>query len=233
MKKNIMRTRKLLLGLALGLSFFFFSAPQSPAQEIVDRTIATVDDNVGQPELITYSDLLWQLALQPNVSITPPSSEDLNRALQLLINQRLIALEAERLPRAEPTDAEIDAKIRDVLANFPSTAEFEKRLRQVGFDSVKDDNFVRMMAQRVKIEKYLDFRFRSFVVITPEAENNYYRDTFVPDFRRRYPGVIVPAFEEKRVEINRILTEEKIAKDIEGFLDESKRRAEIVILHEV
>jgi hypothetical protein len=228
-----MRTRKLLLGLALGLSFFFFSAPQSPAQEIVDRTIATVDDNVGQPELITYSDLLWQLALQPNVSITPPSSEDLNRALQLLINQRLIALEAERLPRAEPTDAEIDAKIRDVLANFPSTAEFEKRLRQVGFDSVKDDNFVRMMAQRVKIEKYLDFRFRSFVVITPEAENNYYRDTFVPDFRRRYPGVIVPAFEEKRVEINRILTEEKIAKDIEGFLDESKRRAEIVILHEV
>jgi hypothetical protein len=233
MKKNIMRTRKLLLGLALGLSFFFFSAPQSPAQEIVDRTIATVDDNVGQPELITYSDLLWQLALQPNVSITPPSSEDLNRALQLLINQRLIALEAERLPRAEPTDAEIDAKIRDVLANFPSTAEFEKRLRQVGFDSVKDDNFVRMMAQRVKIEKYLDFRFRSFVVITPEAENTYYRDTFVPDFRRRYPGVIVPAFEEKRVEINRILTEEKIAKDIEGFLDESKRRAEIVILHEV
>ena len=233
MKKNIMRTRKLLLGLALGLSFFFFSAPQSPAQEIVDRTIATVDDNVGQPELITYSDLLWQLALQPNVSITPPSSEDLNRALQLLINQRLIALEAERLPRAEPTDAEIDAKIRDVLANFPSTAEFEKRLRQVGFDSVKDDNFVRMMAQRVKIEKYLDFRFRSFVVITPEAENTYYRDTFVPDFRRRYPGVIVPAFEEKRVEINRILTEEKIAKDIEGFLDESKRRAEIVILSAV
>ena len=233
MKKNFLRMRKFLLCLALLAPFFFFNAPESRAQEVVDRTIATVDDNVGQPELITYSDLLWQLALQPNVSITPPSSEDLNRALQLLINQRLIALEAERLPRSEPTDAEIAAKIKDVLAGFPSTAEFEKRLRLVGFDSVKDDNFVRMMAQRVKIEKYLDFRFRSFVVITPEAENTYYRDTFVPDFRRRYPGVIVPTFEEKRVEINRILTEEKIAKDIETFLDESKRRAEIVILHEV
>jgi hypothetical protein len=233
MKKNLLRIRKFLLCLALGLSFFFFNAPSSAAQEIVDRTVATVDDNVGQPELITYSDLLWQLALQPNVSITPPSSEDLNRALQLLINQRLIALEAERLPRSEPNAAEIDAKIRDVLANFPSTAEFEKRLRLVGFDSVKDDNFVRMMAQRVKIEKYLDFRFRSFVVITPEAENAYYRDTFVPDFRRRYPGVLVPTLEEKRAEINQTLTEEKIAKDIETFLDESKRRAEIVILSEV
>jgi hypothetical protein len=236
MKKGIPRIKKFLPCLALLVPFFFFSAPPANAQEIVDRTVATVDDHVGQPELITYSDLLWQLALQPNIPLTPPGSEDLNRALQLLTNQRLIALEAERLPRSEPTDTEIDAKIKEVLAQFPdypSSAEFEKRLRLVGFDSVKDPNFVRMMAQRVKIEKYLDFRFRSFVVITPEDEANYYRDTFVPDFRRRYPGVIVPTLEEKRMEINQILTEEKIAKDIETFLDEAKRRAEITILSEV
>ena len=233
MKKNIRQTGKLFVWLALAASVFFFSAPRATAQEVVDRTIATVDDNVGQPELITYSDLLWQLALQPNVSLTPPTSEDLNRALRLLIDQRLIALEAERLPRSEPDEAEIDAKIKDVLANFPVPAEFEKRLRLVGFDSVKDPNFERMMAQRVKIEKYLDFRFRSFVVITPDAEAAYYRDTFVPDFRRRYPGVIVPTLDEKRTEINQILTEEKIAQDIETFLDESKRRAAVVVLSEV
>jgi hypothetical protein len=232
MKKNLWRMRKILLCLALAAAIFCF-APQAPAAEIVDRTVATVDDGVGQPELITYSDLLWQLALQPNVSLDPPTSDDLNRALQLLINQRLIALEAERLPKAEPSDAEIDAKIKDVLANFTTTAEFERRLRLVGFDSVKDDNFVHMMAQRVKIEKYLDFRFRSFVVITPEDELVYYRDTFLPDFRRRYPGVAPPTFDEKRAEINRTLMEEKIAKDIEAFLDESKRRASVVILSEV
>lgn len=231
--KNVVRCRKFLWCLVFVALLCVFKAPETRAQEVVDRTIATVDDNIGQPELITYSDLLWQLALQPNVSITPPSSEDLNRALRLLIDQRLIALEAERLPRAEPTEAEIDAKIKDVLANFTPPAEFEKRLRLVGFKSVKDGNFVRMMAQRVKIEKYLDFRFRSFVVITPEAEQTYYRDTFVPDFRRRYPGVIVPSFEEKRAEINQTLTEEKVAKDIESFLDESKRRAQVVVLHEV
>ncbi len=236
MKKNIRRVNFFLLWAALAASVFFFAAPDARAQEVVDRTIATVDDNVGQPELITYSDLLWQLALQPNVSLTPPSSEDLDRALRLLIDQRLIALEAERLPRSEPTQAEIDAKIKEILAQFPDyplSAEFEKRLRLVGFDSVKDPNFERIIAQRVKIEKYLDFRFRSFVVITPEAEQTYYRETFVPDFRRRYPGVLVPTFEEKRVEINQILTEEKIAKDIETFLDEAKRRSEVVILHEV
>ena len=67
-------------------------------QQMVDKTVATVSDR-SRTELITYSDLRWQLALQPNVSIEPPSSEDLNRALRLLIDQRLFALEAERLPR--------------------------------------------------------------------------------------------------------------------------------------
>lgn len=218
------------LALALG---WLTAAPFAPAQEVVDRTVATVDDGLGRPELVTYSDLLWELALQPNVPLAPASSEDLNRALQLLINQRLIALEAERLPRSEPTDAEIDAKIRDVLADFPSTAEFEQRLRQVGFESVKDDNFVRIMAKRVKIEKYLDFRFRSFVVITPETEASHYQNVFVPEFRRRFPGVLVPGLDEKRAEINQLLTEEKVAAEIEKFLDEAKRRAGINILSRV
>ena len=76
--------------------------------------------------------------------------------------------------------------------------------------SVKDDNFVRIMEQRVRIKKYLEFRFRSFIVITPEDEAKYYRDTYAPEFRRRNPGVMVPSLEERRTQINEILTEEKV-----------------------
>lgn len=208
-------------------------ASEIEAQTIVDKTVATIGDGVGDPELITYSDLMWTLALQPNVPLSPPGSEDLNRALQLLTNQRLFALEAERVPRAAPTTAEIDAEIKRVLAQFSSTAEFENRLRMVGFDSVKDENFERMMAQRVSIEKYLDFRFRSFVVITPEDEAKYYRDIYVPEFRKRNPGLLMPPFDEKRIELNRFLTEEKVERDIERFLDFAKRRSEIILLSAV
>ncbi len=224
------------LGSAHRIAMFFVVflafSPFLTAQVVVDKTVATVYDGV-RTELITYSDLLWQLALQPNTPISPPNSEDLNRALQLLINQRMFALEAERLPRAAPTDTEINSAITEVLGRFPSTAEFESRLRSVGFASVKDDNFVRIMTQRVAIEKYLDFRFRSFIVITPDDEAKYYGDIFVPDFRRRFPGLLMPTLAEKRAEINRILTEEKVASGIESFLDEAKRRAEIVIISEV
>ena len=219
--------------LILFIPALFSFAAQTEAQTIVDKTVATVGDGVGVPELITYSDLLWQLAIQPNVPLTPPTSEDLNRALQLLINQRLFALEAKRLPRSRTTDAEIQEKIKDVLAQFSSTAEFESRLRLVGFDSVRDENFLDIMRQRVAIDKYLDFRFRSFIVITQEDEMKYYRDVYTPDFRRRNPGLLLPAFDEVRVQINQALSEDRVALEIERFLDEAKRRSEIVVLSEV
>jgi parvulin-like peptidyl-prolyl isomerase len=225
-----LRAFTLLAAAVLVLGLGFSTAAQ--AQKMVDKIVATVNDGV-KTEVITYSDLRWQLALQPGPALTPPSSEDLNRALQTLIDQRLFSLEAERIPRNDPTDEEIAQEIKETLAFFPSTAEFEKRLRLVGFTSVKDDNFVRIMDQRVRIKKYLDFRFRSFTVITPEDEAKYYRDIYAPDFRRRNPGVIVPSLEERRAQITQILTEEKVRTSIERFLDDAKRRAEIVVLSEV
>ncbi len=211
---------------------FIVSLSNIGAQTVVDKTVATVSDGT-RTELITYSDLRWQLALQPNVQLSPPSSEDLNSALQLLINQRIFALEAERLPRSAPTDKEIEAEMRRVLAQFPSNAEFERRLRIVGFESVKDSNLERLITQRISIEKYLDFRFRSFIVNTPEDEAKYYKETFVPDFRRRFPGLLMPTLDEKRAEIDALLTETKVVVNIEAFLDDAKRRVEIVILNAV
>jgi len=216
----------------LMITLFVAAVMNAPGQTLVDKTVATVSDGL-RTELITLSDLRWQLALQPNVSLSPPASADLNRALNLLIDQRLFALEAERLPRNPPTEKEISDKIAEILTYFPTTAEFESRLRAVGFRSIRDDNFERIIAQRVSIDKYLDFRFRSFIIVTSEDEANYYRDFFVPDFRRRFPDLLMPTLDEKRREINKILTEDRIAAAIEAFLDDAKRRAEIVILSEV
>lgn len=205
---------------------------QTYSQQIVDKTVATVSDG-ARTELITYSDLLWQLALEPNAPLTPPVSEDLNRALQTIIHQRLFALEAQRLPYAEPTAEEVNQEIKRILRNFTSTAEFERRLRLVGFDSITDDNFQEIMEQRVAIEKYKNFRFKSFVVITPEDEARFYRDVYTPEFRRLNPGRLLSPLDEQRAYINERLTEERVAAEIERFLDEAERRAEIVILSEV
>lgn len=207
--------------------------PASWLQETVDKMVATV--NAGQlPDcgpicLITYSDILWQLALQPGSPLVSPSSEELNRALRLLIDQRLILQEAQKLPTIDPAPEEIRTA-RDELAKVFPSGEFQTRIQRVGLTSDKLDQIVE---QRLKIEKYLDFRFRNFVIITQKEITDYYEEVYVPRFRNRYPGRVVPTTEEAREEIEKTLTEAKIESDTDAFLDAARERAEIVMLDSV
>ena len=209
-----------------------FSASVVKGQVVVDKTVATVSDG-ARTELITYSDLLWELALHPDVPLDPPSEENLKRALQITIDQRIFALEAQRLPRAAPTEKEIADKIAEILKKFPPSAEFERRLKTVGFSSIKDSNFEIIIAQRIAIEKYLDFRFKSFVVVTADDEANYYRDTWVPEFRRLNPNAIVPTLADARARVNEALIESRVESSMEVFLEEAKRRVEVTVLTDV
>lgn len=199
-------------------------------QLVVDKMIATVSDGAGT-KLITYSDLLWQLALEPDSSLDAPSRDDLNQVFERLTQQRLIALEAERLPAAAPTDDAVNQEIRRLVAVFPSAANFEARLRRVGFESTDDPNFRQIIEQRLAINNYLDFRFRSFVVVTPQDEEQFYKDTFIAEFRRANSGVVVPSLDQARTRVNKELTERRIESDIEKFLEEAKVRAIITTLN--
>jgi len=200
-------------------------------QEVVDRMVATV--NAGAQAdckascLITYSDLLWQLALQPNTPLANPNSEALNRTLRLVIDQRLILQEAEKLPSIAPTAEEIRNARDELVKAFSSPAEFQERRERVGLTS---DKLEEILEQRIKIEKYLDFRFRNFVVITQKEISEYYHDVYVPRFRVRSRGAIVPTLDESHEEIDRTLTEAKIESDTDAFLDTARERAEIVTL---
>lgn len=206
---------------------FFALAGVAAGQKVVDKTVATVSEG-ARTQLITMSDIRWQLALQRDVPLEPPRREDLDQALETLINQRIFALEAGRLPRKPPTPAEVSAEISRILTFFPSAAAFVSRLNQVGFESASDEAFQDLIAQRLTTENYVKFRFESFVVVTPDEESRYYREIFVPDFRRRSPAAMaVPSLDDARSEIRDTLTRQKVAAAIEKFLDEAKRRVVI------
>ncbi len=218
----------------LALSSLLFAPCLAYGQEVVDKMVATVNADgateCGGVCLITYSDLVWQVALQPDTPLDHPTSADLNRALRLVIDQRLILQEAEKLPSIAPSAEEIKAARDELVKNFASLPEFQQRLQRVGLTAEKLDE---ILDQRLRIEKYLDFRFRNFVVITQQEVADYYRDVYVPRLRARAPGQIVPTLEEARGEIERTLQESKIETDTDAFLDTSRERAEIVTLNPV
>ena len=208
---------------------FCLLEPAARAQAVADKMVATVNSGV-RPSLITYSDLLWQLALQPSTPLDAPSSESLNRVLNLVISQRLILQEAERLPAIEPTEQEIKNRTDELVKQFPSQAEFQERVARVGLSA---DQLREIVRQRLTIEKYLDFRFRSFTVVTQKEVEDYYRDVYVPRLRRQQPGRLVPELAEASKEIEAELTESKIESETDEFLDSARERAEINILNPV
>ena len=215
---------------------FCILAPAAQAQDIADKMVASVNSNGVQPSLITYSDLLWQLALQPGTPVENPTSENLNRALNLIISQRLILQEAEKLPTITPTNQEIKAEKDELARQFPSQTDLMQRAARVGLSG---DQLNEILRQRVAIKKYLDFRFRSFVVVTQKEIEDYYRDVWLPRFRRQQPGSLVLGLEDvyKGQKVSKIveteLTESKIESDTDNFLDSVRESAEITILNPV
>jgi hypothetical protein len=216
----------LLLAVLLAVSLSpcpFLLARTTRAQEVVDRMVATINGR----ELITYTDLLWQLALQPDTPLENPRPEDLRRALDLLADQRLIAQEAGRLPAIAAKEADVRARIAELIKRFPTSEAFYRRIARVGLTA---EQLYEIVRQRVEIERYLDFRFRSFVVVTQKETEDYYRDVFVPRWRRQQPGRIVPTAAEAAKTIEAELREAKIESDTDAFLEDARTRAEIVFL---
>ena len=75
MLKNIAQKLKTLSCLCLIFLLWGWFVRTIYAQEVVDKTVATVSDGASKPVLITYSDLLWQLALESDTPLSPPTSD--------------------------------------------------------------------------------------------------------------------------------------------------------------
>ncbi len=222
--------------LFLSLFLIVFCCPTN-AQVVADKTVASVTNGArATPDLITYSDLVWQLAVEPGRPFTTqPNSHDLNEALKTLEDQLLIVQEARKLPLAQTVEAQKEfedevKKKRDELAqSFGSRARLEERMKRVGLTSEQLDTILR---DRVTIERYLDFRFRAFAIVSPKEISDQYEKEYRS---QRNSGRIVPTLDQARDKIEHELMEAKIAEEIDKFIDSLRDQpgTEIVILNPV
>jgi len=208
--------------------------PAAQAQTVADKTVATVTNGArANPDLITYSDIVWQLALEPGSIFDPrPGSQELNAALKTLEDQLLILQEARKLPLAQTPEAQKEfedtvKQRRDELAQRFGARALEERMARVGLTSEQLNAILR---DRVTIERYLDFRFRAFVLVSAQEISDRYERMYRPV---RNSGILVPTLEQARDRIERVLTEEKIAEQIDKFIDDLRDQpgTEIVVLN--
>jgi len=186
---------------------------------LVDRIAAVVNGTV-----ITESDILWYLALDPETPEGTFSEEVKARALQQLIDQALLHQEAEKLPTLAIAESEIERYLAELRARFPSESAFRRRVAAVGLD---DQTLREIARHRVEILRFIDFRFRSFVFVSEPEVQGYYEHRIVAEAQRR--GAAPPPLEQVRPLIERILRDEKTKAEMIAWLDDARRTAEIVL----
>lgn len=205
---------------------FLFCILPSPArgQQVVDQIVALVNDDV-----ITKSDLLWAIALDPKSPnpVGPVSSDLLRRMLDVVIEQRLVAQEAARIPTVEVTQDEIGKKRSELIAEFASEAAFRQRVESVGLIPERIDDLLR---QRILIDRFIEFRFQSFVFVSQQEIERYYKEELVPKVQKA--GQVPPSLEQVRDTITEILKQEKIGQELDRYLTTARQRADVVYLAE-
>ena len=211
---------------ALSIFAMIFITQCVSAQQTVDQILTLVNDDV-----ITRIDLLWSIALDPQAPspVGPVGSDLLSRKLDVMIDERLIAQEAARVPNADITQDEIDKKRTELIKSFKSEAQFRERVGSVGLTPQKIDE---LMRQRILIDRFADFRFRSFVVVTEQEIKRYYDETLAPAVRAR--GQVAPPLETPVIREGIIanLKAEKVDAEINRWLASARQRADVVQLAE-
>ena len=196
------------------------------AQQTIEQILTLVNNDP-----ITRLELLWSIAMDagaPNPA-GPISSDLLARKLDVMIDEKLISQEAARIPSAEITRDEIVKKRTELIKSFPSEAQFRERVGSVGLTPQKLEEILR---QRILIDRFVDFRFRSFVLVTEQETKRYYDEVLVPKVRaggQVPPGLDAPKIREN---IEMILKQEKIDAEINRFLATARQRADVVQLAE-
>jgi hypothetical protein len=212
--------------IARGLSLFLIAltAPAVCAQQTVDQILTLVNDDI-----ITRIDLLWSIAIDPKAPspVGPVGSDLLRQKLDVMIDERLVSQEAARIPTTDITQEEIDRKRTELIAGFKSEAEFRQRVGSVGLTPQKIDELLR---QRILIDRFVDFRFRSFVLATDQEIQRYYEEQLVSEVRKK--GLVPPPIDQVRDKISEVLKQQKIDTELDRWLSAARQRAEVVQLAE-
>jgi hypothetical protein len=199
-----------LLGMAMALA----ACLQLTAQEVVDRIVARVENDV-----ILLSEVR---ALSRYQLLVEGKSESDAAVLDRLIDQWVVRTEAETARFPRPADGEIE-KGMELLANsFASPAEFEARKKQAG---LSDAEIRSLVTQQLYLRGYLDSRFRPAAQVDAKAVEDFYQNAVVPTAKAR--GADPPTLDAAKETIQEALVQKGIDEQAERWLKESRARLQV------
>ncbi len=154
----------------------------APGQQIIDRTVAVVGDRA-----ITASEVEEQIALEELDADGQPdrSPERYGEVVQRLVRLRLVQREIALTGFAGATEEQVTQQMESLRSDFGGAAQLRQALAIHGLSEAVLEDFLR---QQLDFALFVDFRFRTGLVIPPEEVEAYYTS----EYRRSLPASTTP-----------------------------------------
>jgi len=190
--------------------------------DVVDQIAAVVDD-----EVITFSDLQWLIGFRGfDVPEDPQERRDFYLSiLDQVIEQKLIAMEAEQTPIIAITNEDVDAQIAAYKKRFASEEEFRKKLAEMQMSPFE---FRQLVRRQLAVNEFIEKRFKPFIIVLPTDIEQYYQEQFLPKLKEMNQPI--PPLDVVEESIRQILTEQRTNEELERWLRTARRRARVINL---
>ena len=187
-----------------------------PAQQVVDRIVARVEDDI-----ITLSEVR-ELGRYQELAQGHADGDD--RLLALLVQQWIVNTEATAARFPRPSEADVSRELERLEKQLASPDAYRERLVRLGLSAAA----VRRQTERqLYLSRYLDYKFRPAAQVDTAAIEKYYRDKLVPSLAAR--GQAAPSLETVEEQIRELLIQRDINQRAERWLEETRSRLKIEI----
>ena len=194
------------------------------AQEIIDRVVTVVNGRV-----ITQNDWDEQEHFEALAQGHPASpAQHSPAALERLIDRVLLLQQMAELnfrpPAPELVQQEV-ALIKKQLTPEQTGTEEAWRKTLVSY-GLPEEDFDQLVTEQANVLRFIDVRFRSNMRIAQFEIENYYRDNFIPEFKKESKGT-PPPLKDVQGKIQQVLIEQRVSEGLNSFVQSLRAQAVI------
>lgn len=208
--KRLLQLGRLLAVLGLILP----ASRRLPAQEVVDRIVARVENDV-----ILSSDV--QLLSRYQL-LVEGKSESESEILDRLIDQWIVRNEATAARTPQPSETDMARGLERLKRSFASEEDYQARRKLAGLSEREVQS---LTTSQIYLNSYLDSRFRPSVQVDEKAVQDFYENAVLPRAKAR--GQNPPSLDSAHDYIQEALIQRGINDQADRWLKESHGRIHV------
>jgi len=203
--------------------FAFIAVGPVVAGEVIDGVIASVN---RRPILRSdWDEAVRFEAFMQQKPVTQLSQTDRIRALQRLIDRRLLSAQMGDANYMRPSNEKLQEDVARLRAQLPHGEDDAAWRQLLAAYELDEQTLKQHLGDEVQVMNFIEVRLRPNVHINQDEIESYYKNQLLPDLQHN--GGKVLALDDVKGRIQELLTQQRIDELLDAWLHNLRQQAEI------